>query len=1094
MSLKAWYKLDGNALDSSGNGYDGVIHGAPTITNGKIGTCYEFDGGTTQYLSIPNEVMNSLINFSLSFWVNIYEIGDRYVFSLEKSSNANFFLFHINSTNVAIYTELGDAQTITTTANYVNEWIHFTLVNNNGTLKLYKNGDYQGEVLGFSSLIDMSDGSFIFGQEQDGVLVGFSSSQSLYGLLDDVRIYDHALSTKEVKELAKAKILHYKFDDFQEPTENILINGDILNGSDNWFLSTNGTGNLEVTYDNYLKVNVDDTGSYYYLYQNKNIVISEGTKITFSVAFKNNYIGTVALRFVGFNSTGVPLQPLETVSLDGSGGLVIGTLTTTIPVELTSIRADVLTGSYYGCLTDTSFEVSNLQIEFKDHVTPFVNGTREGTVHDCSGYENDIEIALSDSPQWISNSFIGNGCYNFTTDKLSEFYSYSLNSLPNSNDFTISIWVNTNSHSTDTNVGRLLLSSYSNKGWFLSLAGPDSKVRFRNHIEDPFGTAYNTSSLIGIQLNTWYHIAVVDNGVDVRIYINGILSNTPVSSVQSDFWTSYLRVGSWSSSSSYPQLQTDGKLDDIRIYNKALSPDEVLELYQTRANLDNKGNLNLNEIDSTKVGFTTNAWDYSTWVLGTYGSQNGWGRNQTGDNDNENAIILKENPHGVDDIIWASLENDIDSNADGGFNSTAHSIDITKIYRFSCWLKRENYGTGSGQSYFGLNAYGNTNGVNRIEDLSTIITNPYFGNLSSTSMESNVGEEWSLWVGYVLPYGVYNEGEIPSFVQNTKGIYLSNGTRKTTYSNVYVWLQDTLYATIRSYLYYSTKTDERAYWYRPRVDIIDGTEPTIQELLGLEENPILYNNDKYLENCHLEDNGIYYTKDFSETSITKGLVGYWPLNGNTNDYSINSNDGTNNGATITDGYNGQLAYEFDGVDNCINLEKDNILEGIDLIDGSTISIWVKPEETAGSNPMMEFLGGFHYWAILEDGRMRCMVYNEETDKNMWPESTGVVTFSTWSHLVFQIKKGEYSKFFIDGEISGTLNSTGISVHSYSQYSAGIGCDYDGYFNGKIQDVRIYNRALSEEEVKILYDTTSENITKMKQTNNTLYINSIDETY
>jgi hypothetical protein len=42
--------------------------------------------------------------------------------------------------------------------------------------------------------------------------------------LNDFRIYDHVLTDMEIQEIARAKILHYTFDDFQEPTTNILPN------------------------------------------------------------------------------------------------------------------------------------------------------------------------------------------------------------------------------------------------------------------------------------------------------------------------------------------------------------------------------------------------------------------------------------------------------------------------------------------------------------------------------------------------------------------------------------------------------------------------------------------------------------------------------------------------------------------------------------------------------------------------------------------------------------------------------------------------------------------------------------------------------
>jgi hypothetical protein len=46
---------------------------------------------------------------------------------------------------------------------------------------------------------------------------------------------------------------------------------------------------------------------------------------------------------------------------------------------------------------------------------------------------------------------------------------------------------------------------------------------------------------------------------------------------------------------------------------------------------------------------------------------------------------------------------------------------------------------------------------------------------------------------------------------------------------------------IRAYLFYSTSTTEQQYFYRPRIDLLDGTEPTLQDLITCADNPVLYN-------------------------------------------------------------------------------------------------------------------------------------------------------------------------------------------------------------------------------------------------------------
>jgi hypothetical protein len=69
--------------------------------------------------------------------------------------------------------------------------------------------------------------SYDGGTRQDNLIIGYGyTGNQADGLLNDIRIYNHALSVYEVKELAKAKILHYNFNDpYEEPTINLVYDG-----------------------------------------------------------------------------------------------------------------------------------------------------------------------------------------------------------------------------------------------------------------------------------------------------------------------------------------------------------------------------------------------------------------------------------------------------------------------------------------------------------------------------------------------------------------------------------------------------------------------------------------------------------------------------------------------------------------------------------------------------------------------------------------------------------------------------------------------------------------------------------------------------
>lgn len=215
-----------------------------------------------------------------------------------------------------------------------------------------------------------------------------------------------------------------------------------------------------------------------------------------------------------------------------------------------------------------------------------------------------------------------------------------------------------------------------------------------------------------------------------------------------------------------------------------------------------------------------NIIDYSTWVVGTSGSQPGFTQNGS---TSENNIILDYDPFGNLVPIWNSF-TDVTSDADGGFVTNASPVlDNTKKYRMSVWMRRKVIG--NGQGYAGLYGYSSADanvGVANILN-GAISTNPYFwyGIISST--------EWRLYVGHVWPYGTV----MPGTIDPESGIYNIN-ERVSNITTDWVFLSTTTKLSQRAYLYYSTDITTNQQFCYPRIDLIDGTEPTIEDLLKQE--------------------------------------------------------------------------------------------------------------------------------------------------------------------------------------------------------------------------------------------------------------------
>jgi hypothetical protein len=144
---------------------------------------------------------------------------------VENTDAANYILIGPEASSVRIY--IAATAYSFSLSSTTNVWYHWTIKREGSTLSLYRDGSFIASQSCITTALT-ANGAIVLGQEQDGILSGFSAAQSHYGQLNDFRIYDHALSVYEVKELAKAKILHYSFNDpYNNSTTNLIPNSPV---------------------------------------------------------------------------------------------------------------------------------------------------------------------------------------------------------------------------------------------------------------------------------------------------------------------------------------------------------------------------------------------------------------------------------------------------------------------------------------------------------------------------------------------------------------------------------------------------------------------------------------------------------------------------------------------------------------------------------------------------------------------------------------------------------------------------------------------------------------------------------------------------
>jgi hypothetical protein len=222
----------------------------------------------------------------------------------------------------------------------------------------------------------------------------------------------------------------------------------------------------------------------------------------------------------------------------------------------------------------------------------------------------------------------------------------------------------------------------------------------------------------------------------------------------------------------------------------------------------------------------------------------------------------------------------------------------------------------------------------------------------------------------------------------------------------------------------------------------------------------------------------------ANAQTTNGLIAKWSFNNaNAND-EIGTNDGTVNGAVLTaDRFgNANMAYEFDGVDDLINFGTDASIKPVE----GTVSVWAKmiAVSNTGSgylhNPIFLSKNLGHSDAYYEacgigirttDNRALTIATDYPGFNEKVVSSINPITLNNWIHYVATYDEDSVS-FYIDGVLQNRIYKGFVSTFSLTDpvLIAASGSVINArFFHGAIDDVRIYNRVLDQEEVDGLFN-------------------------
>ena len=542
--------LNGNIENQGVSNIPIINNGVTFVDGGKIGNkCASFNNN---YFSLQN--LSNFNTISVSFWMkpsNTSQTGCLLNYRAGVGLDISIFLidgkirFDAGGQTIFNYT-------------YTTDWQHITVTYDGNVKSLYINGVLNQSVT-INKAISCSATKGTVGASSANTTSG--SSNNYIGLLNDYRIYDHCLSPKEVKEISRGMVLHYKMCQ-PERAINLIIGGNKL--------SAGGSGDGSITASNGV-LHITSSGSYNSFYCDNNE--ASGTNLVNNLSVGDKF--TVSFDFKSITSNSNPgLFINEGNSYIGMSGFDSSNKNKWQRVYC--IRTWAAPGTRYGNL---AFHINNIVGE------AYIRNIK---IEKGENHNPQWSPAPSDNPNWGTIEYDGSGFKNHGT------VSGNVTLSADSPRYTGSYKFGTNNYITTTSTGNYIKSAT----FWAKDAGsvPSDGLVFRDQnsglafgiqsgklitgaIGGPAGSSSVPVSVSDAKYtaNTWHFFACVNDNGTQRLYMNGIQISTGTGT---GIWsqgspTNSLNVGGRAGSSYWP-----GYISDFKMYVTVLSATDVQELYK----------------------------------------------------------------------------------------------------------------------------------------------------------------------------------------------------------------------------------------------------------------------------------------------------------------------------------------------------------------------------------------------------------------------------------------------------------------------------------------------------------------------------------
>ena len=483
-----------------------------------------------------------------------------------------------------------------------NEWHHIAFTRSGTAIKIYRDGTLVTTATFSGTLPTYSDGY--------GAGIGcFHYSGNIYpliGSIQDFRIYDHALSQKEVAELAKGLMLHYTLDN--PYTTGVL----------NFYSGTNAHGDSSSS--SFTKTKLVGEDGYNFKLTRTGTGGNSWPNITFPGISRTNFTagkkytwsakvrcrkwtsGSFALRnsIASNDYTNGSVDVCSTALADGQWHQYSRTITLTEGMHKGSTFY-YLTTEAYNASTETSKAYMSPRVEFYSS-----NQNVNGTLYDMDFDIKEVQLIESDSfPGWVDNTMASNTvrdntgrgndatCVGSVTTeggsprntRAFKFIdgTYLQYKLPAGiSQCTIAFWIKptgTNSYAAvdiakNSPIGNMWLSVNTEASALWAY----------------WGGLYNMVSG-SLTIGTWYHVALTFNAGVTQWYLNGEAAGSAVNfSAKGTTWPSGTRtIGDSFTGSKWSGTKFEGSISDWRFYTTILTAGQIKELYNTPISVANTG-------------------------------------------------------------------------------------------------------------------------------------------------------------------------------------------------------------------------------------------------------------------------------------------------------------------------------------------------------------------------------------------------------------------------------------------------------------------------------------------------------------------------